>query len=126
MSSSDSSLSSSFFSSSFSGSAAGPPPVVPPAPTAGAGPPPEPTFNNSSLTFLPSSAFASNDAHIGSRSTLAASARAMILSAYVFQTEEFVEIGTSEVVWMVGGNRTYSDFNAFISEDEGCVGSGQF
>ena len=93
MSSSDSSFSSSFFSSSFSAAAAGAPPVAPPATTAGAGPPPpEPTFDSSSFTFLPSRAFVSNAAHIGSISTPAASVRATILSACGIQIEELVEI----------------------------------
>lgn len=81
MSSSDSSFSSSFFSSSFGASAAAAPPA-PPAdgPTAAGAPPPDPTFDSSSLTFLPSKAFASSDAHIGSSSTLAAFVRVIIFS----------------------------------------------
>jgi len=86
MSSSDSSFSSSF--SSFSG-AAGPASVAPPATAAGAGPPPpEPTFNSSSFTFLPSRAFESNAAHMGSTSTPAAFVRAVILSVCGVQIQE--------------------------------------
>jgi len=93
MSSSDSSFSSSFFSSSFSAASGGAPPVVPPPPTDCAGPPPpEPTFDSSSFTFLPSSAFVSNAAQIGSSSTPAACVRARILSACRFKRSGFVEV----------------------------------
>ena len=87
ISSSDSSFSSSFFSSSFSAASVGAPPVAPPPPpTDCAGPPPpEPTFDSSSFTFLPSRAFVSNAAQIGSSSTLAADVRARILSACRFK-----------------------------------------
>ena len=97
MSSSDSSFSSSFFSTSFS-SAAGPAPVAPPAATAGAGPPPpDPTFDSNSLMFLPSRAFVSNAAQIGSSSTLAAVVKAVILSACGIHTERSVGDGDSEL-----------------------------
>ena len=60
MSSSDSSFSSSFsafFSSSAGTSGAAPPPLTTPA-GAAAAPPPDPTFSSISLTFFPSSAYA--------------------------------------------------------------------
>lgn len=82
MSSSDSSFSSSFFSSA---AGAASPPAAPPAaaegaPAAGA-PPPAPTFDRSSLTFLPSRALASREAQMGSSSTDAADVKLTILSA---------------------------------------------
>lgn len=80
MSSSDSSSSFSSFSSSFGASAAGAPPAAGAAPPATGAPPPAPTFDRSSFTFLPSSAFASRVAQIGSRSTPAAFVNEMILS----------------------------------------------
>ena len=83
ISSSDSSFSSSFFSSSLGASAAAAPPAAAPgaAPAAGAAPP-APTFERSSFTSLPSSAFARRVAQIGSSSTDAAVVKAVILSAY--------------------------------------------
>jgi len=84
MSSSDSSFSSSF-SSSFCASTASAEPDDAAGtlePAAGA-PPPEPTFDNSSLTFFPSRAFARRVAQIGSTSTFAADVKATILSAVI-------------------------------------------
>ena len=83
MSSSDSSFSSSFFSSSLGASAAAPPAAAPAAGAAAGPAPPAPTFERSSLTFLPSSAFARRDAQIGSSSTDAAVVSARILSDYM-------------------------------------------
>lgn len=81
MSSSDSSFSSSFFSSSFGASAAPPAAAAGAPPVAGAAPP-APTFERSSLTFLPSRAFARRVAQMGSSSTPAAVVKATILSDY--------------------------------------------
>ena len=83
MSSSDSSFSSSFFSSSLGASAAAPPAAAPAAGAAAGPAPPAPTFERSSLTFLPSRAFARRDAQIGSSSTDAAVVSARILSDYM-------------------------------------------
>ncbi len=83
MSSSDSSFSSSFFSSSLGASAAAPPAAAPAAGAAAGPAPPAPTFERSSLTFLPSRAFARRVAQMGSSSMDAAFVSARILSDYV-------------------------------------------
>ena len=80
ISSSDSSLSSSFGGSSTGATAESDGAAVAAEPAAGA-PPPEPTFDKSSLTFLPSRALARRVAQIGSTSTFAADVKAIILSA---------------------------------------------
>lgn len=78
---------------------------------------PAPTSTRSSFTFLPSSAFATSDAQIGSRSTEAADVTAKILSDC--ERGECPRRNRPDSV-----SNTYRYFDAIIRENEGCVNGG--